>query len=93
MGYYMILSKFISVRAYLESSGIAFAEAEYVNTLFETLMKKKEITAEFGREILGHKTDTVTSVFRLFEHIGIITKRITEEKTIYYSFSTIGKDC
>ena len=88
----MILPKFIAVRAYLESSGIAFAETEYINALFETLMKEEEITAEEGREILGHKTDTATSVFRLFEHIGIVSKRLTEKKETYYSFSSIGKN-
>ena len=88
----MILPKFLAVRAYLESSGIAFAEEEYVNALFEKLLKDHEITAEEGRETLDHKTDTATSLFRLFEHIGIISKRTTEEKVTYYSFSSIGKE-
>lgn len=88
----MILPKFIAVRAYLESSGTAFAKEEYIEKLFEVLKKENEITVEQGMEILEHKTDTPTSILKLFEHIGIIKKRMdTEDKKSYYSFSKIGK--
>ena len=86
----MILPKFIAVRAYLESRGIAFANIEYIQTLFDTLRKEQTITAERGQEILGHKTDTATSVFRLFEHIGIMKKQTSQENELLYSFSNIG---
>ncbi|MHA1874812.1 MAG: hypothetical protein ACTSUC_00025 [Promethearchaeota archaeon] len=88
----MILPKFIAVRAYLESKGIAFANEEYIEKLFDVLKKEKEITAKQGMEILGHKTDTSTTIFRLFEHVGIIKKRNDrKENKSYYSFSKIGK--
>lgn len=88
----MILPKFIAVRAYLESSGTAFAKEEYIEKLFEVLKKENEITVEQGMEILEHKTDTPTSILKLFEHIGIIKKRVdAEDKKSYYSFSQIGK--
>jgi len=74
----------------LESQGIAFANEEYIRTLFDTLIKEKTITAGRGQDILGHKTDTATSVFKLFEHIGIIKKQIDQDKEILYSFSDIG---
>ena len=86
----MILPKFIAIRAYLESRGIAFANIEYIQTLFDTLLKEQTITAGKGQDILGHKTDTATSVFKLFEHIGIIKKQIQQDKEILYFFSDIG---
>ncbi|MHA1747440.1 MAG: hypothetical protein ACTSYF_02210, partial [Promethearchaeota archaeon] len=86
----MILPKFIAIRAYLESQGIAFANIEYIQTLFDTILKEQTITAGRGQDILGHKTDTATSVFKLFEHIGIIKKEINQDKEILYSFSDIG---
>jgi len=86
----LILPKFIAIRAYLESQGIAFANEEYIHALFDTLLKEQTITAGRGQDILGHKTDTATSVFKLFEHIGIIKKEINQDKEILYSFSDIG---
>jgi len=74
----------------LESQGIAFANIDYIQTLFDTLIKEQTITAGKGQDILGHKTDTATSVFRLFEHIGIIQKHETQDKETTYSFSDIG---
>lgn len=89
----MILPKFIAVRAYLESSGIAFAERKYIIALFNELLKEQEITSERGREIMEHKTDTATSVFRLFEHVGLMSKRMDiDDRTTYYSFSKLGEE-
>jgi len=57
------------------------------------LLQKKEITVEEGKEILEHKTDTVSSIFKLFEHMGLIYKRVDlESKIAYFSFSKIGKE-
>jgi len=88
----MILPKFIAIRAYLESSGIAFADKEYINPLFDIIVKEGSITAKQGREILGHKTNTTTNLFRLYEHIGIITKSLNDDKESNYSLSNIGKE-
>lgn len=61
--------------------------------LFQTLLERKEITVEEGKDILGHKTNTPTSIFKLFQHLGIIAKRYNEyDKLNNYSFSKIGRD-
>ena len=89
----MILPKFVAIRAYLESIGIAFGQKDMIDPLLEALLKETELSTERGREILNHNTDTATSVFRLFEHIGILSKRIDkDEKITYYFYSNIGKE-
>ena len=75
----MQLPKYLAVQAYLESTGIAFADMKYIEPLLEAMLESKEITAEAGREILGHKSDVARTIYNLFQHIGIMKSRVTQE--------------
>ncbi|MBN1330162.1 MAG: hypothetical protein JXA54_11870 [Candidatus Heimdallarchaeota archaeon] len=77
----MILPKYVAVQAYLESTGTAFADLQYVEPLLEHMLKNKEITIDEGRELLGHKSDVAKTIFNLFQHIGIIRMKTQHENT------------
>jgi hypothetical protein len=88
----MILPKYVAVQAYLESTRIAFADMKYVQPLLETMVENDEITAEMGREILGHKSDVAKTVFNLFQHIGIIKSRKDQEtNNEFHSLTNFGR--
>lgn len=92
MGRIMILPKYVAIQAYLESTRIAFADMKYIEPLLETMVQKSEITADIGREILGHKSDVAKTVFNLFQHIGIIKSRLDQEtKNEYHSLTNFGR--
>ncbi|MGC9777757.1 MAG: hypothetical protein HZR80_00780 [Candidatus Heimdallarchaeota archaeon] len=88
----MILPKYVAVQAYLEATGTAFAELRYIEPLIEKILEMKEITAEYGREILGHKSDVAKTIFNLFQHIGIIKRRLDPEANVeYFSLTNYGR--
>ena len=88
----MQLPKYLAVQAYLESTGIAFADMKYIEPLLEAMLESKEITAEAGREILGHKSDVARTIYNLFQHIGIMKSRVTRETAEeHYSLTNFGR--
>lgn len=92
MGRIMILPKYVAVQAYLESTRIAFADMKYIGPLLERMVQKDEITADMGREILGHKSDVAKTIFNLFQHIGIIKSRLDQEtNNEYHSLTNFGR--
>jgi hypothetical protein len=92
MGSIMILPKYVAIQAYLESTRIAFADMKYIEPLLETMVQKDEITADIGREILGHKSDVAKTVFNLFQHIGVISSRLDQETNIeHHSLTNFGR--
>ncbi|NHJ83942.1 MAG: hypothetical protein FK734_00685 [Asgard group archaeon] len=76
----MILPKYVAVQAYLESTGTAFADMQYVEPLLDNMLKTKEISAEEGRELLGHKSDVAKTILNLLQHIGVIQVKDIDEK-------------
>ncbi|HUU78549.1 MAG TPA: hypothetical protein VMX55_09385 [candidate division Zixibacteria bacterium] len=88
----MIIPKYVAVQAYLEATGTAFAELRYIEPLLEALIEKKEITLDKGREILEHKSDVAKTVFNLFQHIGIIKRRIeVDTRGEFVSLTNYGR--
>jgi len=88
----MQLPKYLAVQAYLESTGIAFADMKYIEPLLESMVESKEITAEAGREILGHKSDVARTIYTLFQHIGVMKSRvIPDTNEEFYSLTNFGR--
>jgi hypothetical protein len=88
----MILPKYVAIQAYLESTRVAFADLKYIEPLLSTMVSEEEITADKGREILGHKSDVAKTVFNLFQHIGITKSR--EDKATsdeFHSLTNFGR--
>ena len=88
----MLLPKFIAVQAYLESTGTAFADMQYVEPLLMEMLQRKVITPEEGRELLGHKSDVAKTILNLLQHIGLIKSHIDkEDRSEFFSLTNFSR--
>jgi len=85
----LILQKFIAIKLYLESIGIAFFKIESIDRIFEIFEYKSVINKKELFELMNKLTDNALCVFRLMQHIGIITY-YSKNYPIKYTLSKKG---
>lgn len=75
----MILSKYIAIQTNLETSKITDIDLTNLEQLLLTIFEKDILNVEEARDIIGRKSELMTSISSLLERAGII-KNVTQKE-------------